>query len=268
MNKTRQLWALLKFQVTINPVAIVFPLVMVAPYYIPLIIRPHSYLPGFAMSISNQNLFFVGFVGVMLLAPEIMRSAATSAAWPTGTEFLLTRAVDRYLVLRARTIFFYVLVLAIPLFALVAALSNPSLQIREYDKVSHQQILDHIAGSATAPADRNERTDIITIPNGKALVEGWHAWQFLSLAIGTQLFILLIYPLKYGRYILWTTYLGLIFVPLLTIMSIGYKRGGASPSEAMFFAFVAHQPLFWMITIAALLLGHLWCERRFAGLEH
>jgi hypothetical protein len=220
------------------------------------------------MSISNQNLFFVGFVGVMLLAPEIMRSGATSAAWPTGTEFLLTRAVDRYLVLRARTVFFYVLVLAIPLFALVASLRNPGLQIREYDKVLHQQILERIPGSASAPADRDERTDIITIPKGKALVEGWHSWQFLSLAIGTQLFILLIYPLKYGKYILWTTYLGLIFVPLLTIMSIGYKSGGASSGESMFFAFVAHQTLFWIITIAALLLGQLWCERRFARIEH
>ena len=267
MNKTRQFWALVKFQVAINPFVIAMPLAMATPYYMPYFLRLHDYHPDLSSLLQNQNLFFVGIMGFLVMAPEIMRSGAYSAAWPTGTEFLLTRAVDRYLAFRARTAFFYFLILVIPLFALLGALRNPSLQISEFDKALHRQILDQIPGSMPAPVDRNGRADLVTIPNGNALVESWRAWQFLFLAIGTQVFVLLIYRLKYRRFILWAAYLGLAFLPLIIISTVGYKRAGLSPGETMFFVFVSHQWLFWLITIAALILGQAWCERRFATLE-
>ena len=266
MNKTRQFWALVKFQVAINPFVIAMPLVIAMPYYMPYFARLRDYRPNLDLLVQNQFLFFVAILGFLVLAPEIMRSGAYSAAWPTGTEFLLTRAVDRYLVFRARTAFFYFLILVIPLFALLGALRNPSLQISEFDKALHRQILDQIPGSMSAPANPGGRGDLITIPNGNALVESWRAWQFLFLAVATQVFVLLIYRLKYRRFILWATYMGLAFLPLIILSTFGYK-GGRSASETTFFVFVSHQWLFWLITIAALILGQAWCERRFATLE-
>ncbi len=106
------------------------------------------------------------------------------------------------------------------------------------------------------------------IPNGNALVESWRSWEFLSLAIGIQVFLFLIYRLRYRRFIVWGTYLAFVFVPLVGIVIRGYKSGSPSLSVSMFLAFVAHQWLFWPITIGALILGQVCCERRFASLEH
>jgi hypothetical protein len=265
MNKITQFWALLKFQVAINPFVIFFPLAMGAPYITSLTL--HNYHPGLYSLLLNQNLFLVGIIGFLLLAPEIMRSGVSAAAWPTGTEFILTRAVDRHLVFRARSVFFYFLVLAIPLFALLAALRNPSLQISEYDKSLNRQVLDHLPGSILAPLD-NERQGLITIPNGNTLVESWRSLQFLYVAIGTQVFVLLIHPLKYRKFILWGTYLALTLFPLLTIMSGMHKSAGPLSSVTIFFAFAGHQWLAWLMATAALILGQVWCERRFASLEH
>ncbi len=106
------------------------------------------------------------------------------------------------------------------------------------------------------------------IPNGNALVESWRSWEFLSLAIGIQVFLFLIYRLRYRRFIVWGTYLAFVFVPLVGIVIRGYKSGSPSLSVSMFFAFVGHPWLFWPMTIGALILGQVWCERRFASLEH
>jgi hypothetical protein len=282
MNKITQFWGLVKFQVAINPFVIVVPVAMLAPYYIVSFTIPlHDYHPSLDSLLFNQNLYFVGIIGFLLLAPEVMRSATSGAAWPTGTEFILTRAVDRHLVLRARSAFFYLLVLVIPVFALVAALRHPDVQVNEYDKVLHREVLDRIPGSIPAPPDREGRSSsvinstVIMIPNGNALVESWRSWEFLSLAIGVQVFLFLIYRLRYRRFIVWGTYLAFVFVPLVGIVNRGYnivlrgyKSGSPSLSVSMFFAFVAHQWLFWPMTIGALILGQVWCERRFASLEH
>jgi hypothetical protein len=266
MNKITQFWALVKFQVAINPFVLIFPLAMGAPYYI-VSSTLHDYHPSLDSLLMNQNLFFVGIIGFAVLAQEVMRSPASSASWPTGTEFILTRAVDRHLVLRARSVFFYLLVLVIPVFALLAALRNPSLQINEYDKIAYLEVLDRIPGTMPAPPDKWGRSSIITIPNGNALVESWRSWEFLSLAVGVQVFLFLIYRLPYRRFIVWGTYMAFVFVPLLRIMIRGFKGGGPSPGVTMFFAFAAHQSLFWPMTIGALILGQAWCERRFASLE-
>ncbi len=270
MNKNRQLWALLKFQAAITPFAfiILMPLVLAMPYYMTFVMRlmGHDYHPGFNQLLSNQNLIFVGLIGVMLLVPEVMRTAATSAQWPTGTEFLLTRAVDRNLVFRARAILFYVIILAIPLCVFPFAVVNPSLQIAEYNKIARRQVLDQMAGSMAAPADKDGLPGNLTIPNGNPLVESWRLWTILCVAIVVQLLIFLICPLKWRRYIFWAVVAGIIFIPMSPAFT--NKSDGLSIDEAMFLFFAAHQALIWLVTIVMLFLGQLWCERRFAGLEH
>ena len=277
MNKIKQFWALLKFQMAINLLIILMPLIFIMGY-IPYLTRSPGHAYNLAYLLSNQNIFFVGFIAIMLLAPEVMRSATTSCVWPTGTEFLLTRAVDRRLVFRARSLLVYLGILAVPVAMFLFALKSPGLQLAEYNKISYRQVVNQLAGSIPAPAEKDGRSEKITIPNGNTLVESWHIWQFLCVAVCTQVFVLLIYPLKYRRFILWGTYLGCIFVPLIiSILSISrilsisphdVSRGESlSTNEAVFFAFVAHQWIFWFVTILALLMGQLWCERRFARLE-
>jgi hypothetical protein len=269
MNKTKQFWSLFKFQTTVNPFIIFMPLMFAMPLYIKYITGSfgHDYHPSLDLLLSNQNLLFVGFIGVLLLAPEVVQSGAANAMWSSGTEFLLTRAVDRHLLFRARVAFFYLLILTIPFATLLAALKNSDLQIDEYHKISHQAVLSQIPGSIPAPDDKYGRTQEITIPNGNALVESCHLWISLITAMGTQVLIFLIYPLKYRRFIFWAIYLGVIFIPLLSLRNSTSRDEKLSSDEIFFFSFVAHQPLFWFLTALALILGQLWCERRFARLE-
>ena len=269
MNKIRQFWALLKFQVASKPEIILLPLVFGALYFIPFITASGRHGSNtLEYLLSSQNMWLVGFLGVMLLVPEVMTSAATKGLWATGMEFLLTRAVDRPLVFRARSALFYFIILAIPMTAFLGALKKTDLQIDEYNRTEYGQVLDHMAGSVPS-AVNGEKSTTITIPNGKILVKSWCLWLFVCTAIGVQVFINLVYPLKYRRFILWGTYLAFIFFPVFLV--VNYFRSSAIESlsmrETVFFTFIAHQPFFWLATIAALLLGQLWCERRFSRFE-
>jgi hypothetical protein len=268
MNKIRQFVALLRFQMAINPFILFMPLALGMPYFLPFITSSaRIYHPPLESLLSNQNIWLVGLIGVLLLAPELIRPGASNEIWATGTEFLLTRAVDRYLVFRARSAFFYLLILTIPIAAYCSTLRNPSLQITEYDKSSHQKVLAQMPGSTPEKADRDGRSQTITIPNGNTLVEGWRLWWFMCAAIGAQVFVYLIYPLKYRKFIWWGTYLVAVFLPLLAVLRHAQEVGHLSTQERMFFAFVEHQPLFWSMAIAGLILAQLWCERRFSQLE-
>jgi hypothetical protein len=99
-------------------------------------------------------------------------------------------------------------------------------------------------------------------------VQSWRCCQLLLIGMCMQVFVLLIYPFKYSRYILFAAYFGLLALPLLTIPTIDDRLFHQSFSEIIFFAFVAYQWAFWLLTIGALFFGQVWCERRFASLEH
>jgi len=110
--------------------------------------------------------------------------------------------------------------------------------------------------------------ELITIPDGNTLLNSWHLWQFLCLAMVTQAFVFLIYGLRYAKVILWGTFILLVFLPLLAVINRGYKGGGITPAETIFFAFVSHPGIFWGVTIVALVVGQFWCESRFVSSEH
>jgi hypothetical protein len=269
MNKTKQFCALLRFQAMMNPFIFLMPLALGTPYLTAFFMSSSGsgFHPQLELLISNQSIWLVGFIGVMLLAPEIVQPGASNVMWSTGTEFLLTRAVDRHLVLRARSTFFLLMILTLPVLACLSTLRNPDLLISEYNKVSHQQVLGNIPGSTAEAADKTGMTPPIKIPNGNVMIESWRLWSLICVAMGAQIFIYIIYPLKYRKFILWGIFLAVIFLPLLTIGSRATEVESLSVKERIFFAFVGHQPLFWLSTIAVLILGQLWCERRFSKLE-
>jgi len=264
MNKFRQFWAIFKFQVSVNPFVILLPLAMAMPYFIPYFYAGKDTHPDLVSLLSNANLFFVGLIAVILLAPEISRYKAYNAMWPTGTEFLLTRAVDRPMVLRARSAFFYFLILVIPVFTLFWTLKAPDLQVREYDKLAYEKILDQVPGSIAGPASHPGMAEEITIRNGTSLVGLYHIWIYLCIAVCTEVFVYLIYPLRYRQIILWVTFYACVFIPSARFV---LHTNGPSLGETVFFAYVAHQALLWITAIAAVILGHLWCERRFERME-
>jgi hypothetical protein len=270
MNKTNQLWSLIKFQVLSNPFVLLMPVLFFAmPMWI---LRSGRFGPDYhpsldlVLTLSGQSFFFVGFIGVMLLAPDFFQFGGANPMYATGTEFLLTRAVDRRVVYRARIVLFYALILAIPLVTFMNALTNPDLHLSEYQKVSHQQILARIPGSVAAPAGKDGRSEKISIPQGNILVEGWNLAAYSVAVLMTQLVTLLLYPLKYRRPIIFTIYAACIAFPL---RSIGHSAGmDKLPfNENLFLTFAPHPGAFLVLTALAMILVQLWSERRFARME-
>jgi len=214
MNKIKQFWTLLKFQLADNPFILLLPAVfIIATFCVDHLLGwnlPHrDDDPGFQnyfSSISNPCII----LGIMWLIPTFMSGAAD--AKPFSIEFVLTRAVDRHLVYRARACLFYVIMLFIPL-------------------------------------------TILFVGRGNLLVENWHLWFSLVIVIIVPMLLFISHPLKHPLVRLFA-----FVIPLVA-------GGDLSSRKAFFFFFVSHQALFWILTVPVLILGQLWCERRFAQLE-
>lgn len=265
MNKTKQLWALFKFQTTINPFIWFMPLAFSGNLWIPLLTGYANERP-LSSSIENYQLFFVAFISVMILAPEIFYTVATQNIWASGTEFLLTRATDRNVVYRSKSVFLYSLVLIVPFALPFLSLKKSTLITTEYSKTLQQECVTKLPGT-TLSKDKYGSTDQLTIPNGNALISSWNIWTTLLTAIASQILIWAIYPLKFRRYIFWAIYAAFVLGPLLMIGHSAVEIDRLSASEKLFLFFAPHQILAWISTILAAILAQLWCERRFARLE-
>ena len=264
MNTAKQFWILFKFQTAINP----FIWFMVFALMSPLLFTynfPNSY-QNLSSLLTIQNLFFVGIIGMWALTPEMAQRWGTNTGWSSGTEFLLTRAIDRPALYRSRAAYFYLLILLMPMASLLYSLKNPDLKVTEYSKSAQQECLNHVAGSTLEPNPSGNRFPLISISRGNVMVSEWYFWIVAVTAFGVQILLLLLQPLKHRLFIFYALFLSSVFVPLF--VSLSQIRTETPPyMEQLFFSFAAHQFLFWILTALALLLGQLWCERRFARQE-
>ena len=268
MNNAKQFVSLFRFQSTINPFIWWMPLVFSVPLVM-LFINGSipNYHPGFSMLLFNQNLFFVGILGSMILAPEKFQfGGANLIANYFGSEFVLTRAIDRPILYRARAALFYLLILTLPCFGVLSSLKSPDLIVNEYSTPIQQQAVSHLPGSSLAAPDYNKtRLSLIAIPRGNVLVAEWQLWMFVDSALALQVMMLLLYPVRYGKIIFWIVFFGLMIVPLFDVFN--WHRDLPTMYERAFFQFGAHPVSAWILTACLLIPAQLWCERRFAQLE-
>jgi hypothetical protein len=266
MNFTRQFWTLFKFQLTSSPLIWIYLLAFSAPLLISF--QGGNYLD---LLTSSPNLFFVGFLGVVLLAPEIFYNAALgqSNQWAAySSEFLLTRAVDRNLLARSKAVALYLLALIVPTLMFFISLRHPVLQITSFTKSEQQSCLTSIPGSILLK-DKYGRSDLISIPGGDIFVAAWHVWMVLLAALIVQLLIAFIQPLRYRKYIFWGIFGFFIMAPLLnTLVRANHPGADYSPwSESGFFFFAGHRDFAWSSLILLFLLTQRVWERRFAKFE-
>jgi hypothetical protein len=217
--------------------------------------------------LGNQNLFFIAIFGSMILAPEKFQfGGANLASNFYGTEFLLTRAIDRCVLYRVKVSFLYFLIFAMPLVAILHAWKEPSLVVNEYSKIVQKDCLSAIPGSTLSAPEWNKSVpSLISIPTGNVMVAGWQLAVFFLTALFLQLLILLLYPLKKAKAFFWGLFIVFIFLPFLELRSIG--QNAPTLKERLFFSFATHQVLFWVFAGLLFFLAQLWCERRFARLE-
>ncbi|HEV3272070.1 MAG TPA: hypothetical protein VGZ93_07810 [Candidatus Methylacidiphilales bacterium] len=225
-----------------------------------------SYHPNLSSLLEVQNLFFVGIIATMVIAPEKLQFGGATTVWNSGTEFLLTRAIDRPLHYRSKAVFLYVLILLAPLAGIIYSTKNPDLKVTEYSQSAQQLCLSHVPGSTLERDPGGSSSPLIVIPRGNILIEEWHLWMFLVALFAVQALILVLYPFKHRLWIFWGLLFSSIFVPLF--IDLADIREQTPPHmESLFFLFAAHQAAFWILTALTLILGQLWCERRFARLE-
>jgi hypothetical protein len=271
MTPAKQFWALLKFQTTVNPSLLIMPIIFGVPLFLPLLmdfgIHVQGYHPGLYSLFTNQNLFFVGIFGAAILAPEKFQFGSSMAtANFYGTEFLLTRAIDRPILYRVKAVFLYLLVLLFPVIAILNSARSPDIVVNEYSKAVQQLCLASVPGSTLLPAEsKKQNPSLISLPRGNVLAAEWQAWVFLITAIMLQLLILALYPFKYAKWVFWPVFFGLILVPLFDITHLG--KGQPTIYEELFFLFAGHQILVWILSAIAFVLTQLICEKRFTSLE-
>jgi len=269
MNTTKQFWALFKFQTTINPFIWFLPLVFGVPLLLPLISGSvaKTYHPSFFSLLMNQNLFFVGFIGAMIMAPEKFQFGGSNLISSYyGGEFMLTRAIDRPVLYRVKAVLLFLLVLLLPFVGVLNSVHKPDLIVTEYSKQAQQECLSQVPGSTLLPSEyKKSPPSLLSIPRGNVLVAEWQFWVFLAVAVLLQLLIMVLYPFKYAKFVFWALFFVLIFVPLFDLTHLGKDQ--PTFNEQIFFSFASHQTLFWIFTALTFVLSQLWCERRFAQLE-
>ena len=248
------------------------------PLYMPLIDKsiPRSSV-GLDSLLMTPTLFISGILGIIMLAPEIYRFGGANAQFAAGTEFLLTRAINRNILFRSRAALFFMVVLALPLVIFILSIREPNVQVMGYSTALREQVRRDLPQSIIIPDKKHPKVkefDQILIPDGRVWAAAWCIWKFFVTAIGVEILILLVYPLKYRRAILATIFIaaillpfGLIFLDLRKNASDTHAPDTLSFNETTFFSYVAHLPAMWLLTVAALILAQLWCERRFARFE-
>jgi hypothetical protein len=264
MIKMKQFWALFRFQTTVNPFIWFMPIA----FGLPLMFQSNFlllYSPNLSSLLPVQNLFFVGFFTAMILAPEKFQFGSTSNAWNSGTEFLLTRAIDRPLLYRSKVFFLYIIILLAPLANVLHSSKNPDLKVTEYSNEARQQCLKSVPGSILESNPNGSRSPLISIPRGNVLIEKWHFWLFLISALGGQALILLLYPFKRAIWIFYAIVMSSVFLPFFDFHHL--RDETPTLLQRVFFPFAAHQWAFWILTVLAVMLGQLWAERRYARLE-
>ena len=268
MNSAKQFWALFKFQALANPFLLVLPIAFSFPMLLPLLGRyaVASDVDFFELTF-NPMLAPVGVFAAMIMAPDRLMFAGGGASMAQfGSEFVLTRAVDRPVVYRARAALLYVLLLVLPLLGLVHAAQHPDVVVREYTPKIQQQALALAPGSALLPPDSaHGKPSQIAIPRGQLLAAEYQLLTPLLLLCLMQIGVLLLHPLRYGKVIFWCLYVALAFAPFLSIPS----AHSALPtlSERAFFLRAGHELVVLAATAVVFIATQLVCERWFARLE-
>ena len=263
MTKSRQFWALFKFLATMGPIFWIMSLTI----GLPLLLDEGDAVPVLFSILLVQNLlvFFVGMLGVWALVPEMGLGA--SGTWAAGSEFLLTRAVDRPVIYRARAALLYVAIFLVPLASLTNSLREPELKVMVIAKSAVQKCLASVPGSTRAPDPSGSKGSVITMPQGNVMVSLWRLWIFAVAGFGVQVLGALVYPLKHRAFIFSAVFLLCVFAPIFAEFQLP-RADGAAHMVLFFCSFVAHQAAFWIVTALVLILGQLWCEHRFCRLDH
>lgn len=264
MTKTKQCLSLIAFYARTNP-NVLFMLIAFAGPWLILRMEGGTFHSSLDSLLGVQNLFMVGIVGAWVLAPEMAQTGPRGVATISGTEFLLTRAIDRAFLYRTRVAFLYALVLLFPVVALIDAAFHPQLLVAEYTHGLRQPLFHFLPGSSLH-ADEHGGPPLILLPHGKLLVEAWHVWLFILATLFVQVLIVIVSRLPHRAYIFYGVFMAMVLLPLYFQLN-HLARDLPTSEEEVFFRFVSHPWLIVLATLGAFLGVQRLCEHRFLRQE-
>jgi hypothetical protein len=261
MKQPRQFVSLFAFQAKLNPYIWFMALVLMMPIFL---IHPFSkdYHQNLDSLLDVGNIFFVGIIGLWILAPETGQLRSVGASSLANPEFLLTLALDRRVLYRSRVTLFYLFILLTPALMLLLALRSPDLTVTEYLNQARLACLHSVPGSMLKPDPDGNTSPLLQISGGNVLVGEWHLWMYVAAAFLSQLVFIFLFPLKHRVALFYVLFLGVSFVPLIITLAMG-SHDYFSLTERLFFFFAGHQTIFWLASEAVFIAGQLWCEQRF-----
>ena len=283
MKKMHQFWTLLKFQIRTNHGIFALPIIFIICALSSHFSGTHDIFEHNLDFQLSQTLWMVMafFFIPQVLAPELSFIRSGTVTRELATVFLLTRATDRYLILRSRSALCYALILITPLSLLYFSLSDPRLDLKESDPQTYYMVLHQVPGSTQVQSmsgvdssghsiTLSDRNELLSIPSGKTMIASWRLCLFSCLIAFTQAFILLICQLRFQQLLLYGFGFLMLLLPMLIVMlcvSLNFDLHYNTLDEVPFIFFASHQILCWLIAIAFLILGQIWSESRFSRLE-
>jgi hypothetical protein len=136
-------------------------------------------------------------------------------------DFLLTRAIDRPMVFRARGALFWIVVLlpAIVLLALAAWKPAISIEVPLQPPGAGAVYLETLTGASITKT--NKTTEVITSPTGRLVIAGTMGLLSIVFASFWQGFFFAIQGLKFKRWIFFAVVVAAIGSPFLMIVGVG-----------------------------------------------
>ena len=128
-----------------------------------------------------------------------------------------------------------------------------------------EECLTRLPGATLETNPDGHYQPLLVLPHTKVLIQEWQLWTAAVSVIAVQVLLLLLYPFKYRTPIYWPIAFTGIVLPFVYDI---YHVGSPGLLESLFFLFASHQAVFWIVTASAMILGQLWCERRFCRTEH
>ena len=241
MKPTQQFLALLRFQAFASPRIWIFPVAFsIQPCFSFMI--GDTWWGGLFLPLSSSTMLFMipMMVAAFVFTPELWTGMAGANLQAQqnlqgcSADFLLTRAVDRPVVFRARAALFWILVLLPAIFLLAVALRWPSVSIEVPLKPpgAGRVFLETLAGASVTKTTSYAET--IFSPTGRLAIIG--TLMLLSIACSAfwQGFVFAISGLKFKRWIFFSAFVGVIGFPFLMF------AGRNSPLETPVFLILKH----------------------------
>lgn len=260
MNTWKQFWALSRFEFRMKWV-----LVLLVPVVFSISNFDLSKDNSLSFLVLPPNFTFVAIFALQLLAPEIFQSMY-GKVYGSSLDILFSSAVERRLIWRARTMLFYLLLLLSALIGAVRIISqSDDLHLRAWSQKEALAYVEKLPGSVVST---DTEDDIhVTVQGGGYTLSSWYLWINFVILFIVQGIVVLIWPLRWRRFLFWAAFILIMSAPLLGILPVFFNSKNTFTAEDVFYLYFQHPWLAWGLLFCVLIPGQLRCERRFGRME-